>query len=71
MRLHKYLQLPLCPSCLERLDPTISNVWPHYCDEVECSSFYNQITNVTQSIPSKSNQIEKEAIFKYETIKND
>eukprot|EP01083_Nonionella_stella_P282702 961990_1 len=29
MREYKYLQMPLCPSCLERLDPTISNVWPH------------------------------------------
>eukprot|EP01083_Nonionella_stella_P116201 345145_1 len=56
MHEYKYLQLPLCPSCLERLDPTVSNVWPHYCDEVENASFYNQITSIPSSAPSSIHQ---------------
>ena len=31
MSLCKYLELPLCPSCLERLDPNITSVCSHTC----------------------------------------
>lgn len=31
MSKHCYLQMPLCPNCLERLDPNLSSVWTHNC----------------------------------------
>merc|ERR1712130_454631 len=47
---NKYLELPLCPSCLERLDPNISSVWSHRCAKhrFDAESSNDQIPTVCE-----------------------
>eukprot|EP00485_Elphidium_margaritaceum_P013376 CAMPEP_0202730878 /NCGR_PEP_ID=MMETSP1385-20130828/186860_1 /ASSEMBLY_ACC=CAM_ASM_000861 /TAXON_ID=933848 /ORGANISM="Elphidium margaritaceum" /LENGTH=582 /DNA_ID=CAMNT_0049397157 /DNA_START=34 /DNA_END=1782 /DNA_ORIENTATION=- len=71
MRDLQYLELPLCPSCLERLDPTISNVWAHHCDQIENARFHNHSnTTALTSTQSLSPSAHKHAVASHNTRNN-
>jgi len=59
--------LPLCPTCLERLDPSNSNVWSHFCDNIvihnENSISNNQNSNNTNRTNTSNDILSEQSTF--------